>query len=549
MSRSTPYRRTISDTVNWRQEQALGATIFILREIGPTGFLLQEDGSPKHIKVLIGDPHHCSCSEFRRDRDLCRHICWLLLRRFRIDRDDPLSWQAGLVEREINGLLTGARRRRSAAAAAASTAAASGSSNGGAADAEDGSKRPNPAASAEAAQRPISEEDVCPICQEELLASRLPVTYCRLTCGNSIHMRCMHVWTTHQKKQQQGAAAANVNIACPMCRGDFAPYALLMQELGNASAAKQAVVTAHKIACSGCGEAAVLGKLYRCSVCRDFHMCQRCFNSPHVHPQQHNSQRPAGGASVSMFQFRERPGQQWRPVDRLAGIGVPLSVAGLLQSRPGDFGEADYEALMALDAPVAGSHLTESALGRLRHWTVQRGHTLTRPGRQCPLCLMAFLPGQQVRQLAPCRHVMHSGCIDPLLLHRSCLCPLDSIEVKPPEPQQQRQQRQQSQQNNFSASSGSTQFQVQGLQLSGNRLLSSASSTSSTIAHLPPLPAAAASQHSRRSRPAAAPVAFGRGGGGGEVGGRRSRSSDGRRQSGGSGGASGLNLELTALHL
>uniref|UniRef100_A0A1I8JEG6 ZZ-type domain-containing protein n=1 Tax=Macrostomum lignano TaxID=282301 RepID=A0A1I8JEG6_9PLAT len=456
---------------NWRQEQALGATIFILREIGPTGFLLQEDGSPKHIKVLIGDPHHCSCSEFRRDRDLCRHICWLLLR------------------------------------------------------------------------RPISEEDVCPICQEELLASRLPVTYCRLTCGNSIHMRCMHVWTTHQKKQQQGGAAANVNIACPMCRGDFAPYALLMQELGNASAAKQAVVTAHKIACSGCGEAAVLGKLYRCSVCRDFHMCQRCFNSPQVHPQQHNSQRPAGGASVSVFQFRERPGQQWRPVDRLAGIGVPLSVAGLLQSRPGDFGEADYEALMALDAPAAGSHLTESALGRLRHWTVQRGHTLTRPGRQCPLCLMAFLPGQQVRQLAPCRHRLHR----PLLLHRSCLCPLDSIEVKPPEPQQQ--QRQQSQQNNFSASSGSTQFQVQGLQLSGNRLLSSASSTSSTIAHLPPLPAAAASQHSRRSRPAAAPVAFGRGGGGGEVGGRRSRSSDGRRQSGGGGGASGLNLELTALHL
>lgn len=29
------------------------------------------------------------------------------------------------------------------------------------------------------AQRPISEEDVCPICQEELLSKHLPVTYCK----------------------------------------------------------------------------------------------------------------------------------------------------------------------------------------------------------------------------------------------------------------------------------------------------------------------------------------------------------------------------------
>ena len=28
-------------------------------------------------------------------------------------------------------------------------------------------------------QRPLSEEDVCPICQETLLTKRQPVTYCR----------------------------------------------------------------------------------------------------------------------------------------------------------------------------------------------------------------------------------------------------------------------------------------------------------------------------------------------------------------------------------
>jgi len=28
-------------------------------------------------------------------------------------------------------------------------------------------------------QRPLSEDDVCPICQETLLTKRQPVTYCR----------------------------------------------------------------------------------------------------------------------------------------------------------------------------------------------------------------------------------------------------------------------------------------------------------------------------------------------------------------------------------
>jgi hypothetical protein len=39
-------------------------------------------------------------------------------------------------------------------------------------------------------QRTIDEEDVCPICQDELLAKRLPVTYCKsvLLQGTHSHM-------------------------------------------------------------------------------------------------------------------------------------------------------------------------------------------------------------------------------------------------------------------------------------------------------------------------------------------------------------------------
>lgn len=51
MARSVPWRRTCNDLVFWRQTQAQNATIYILRETGPTGFLLKEEGETKPCKV------------------------------------------------------------------------------------------------------------------------------------------------------------------------------------------------------------------------------------------------------------------------------------------------------------------------------------------------------------------------------------------------------------------------------------------------------------------------------------------------------------------
>ena len=51
MARQMMWRRTVSDAVSWRQDQANNATIYILREFGPTGFLLKEEGETKNFKV------------------------------------------------------------------------------------------------------------------------------------------------------------------------------------------------------------------------------------------------------------------------------------------------------------------------------------------------------------------------------------------------------------------------------------------------------------------------------------------------------------------
>jgi len=82
---------------------------------------------------------------------------------------DAVSWQLGLVEREINELLqqgsTTQQPQHPACRQPTASADAVNNSSGSAAGT--------------VPQREISEDDICPICQEELLANHQPVTFCR----------------------------------------------------------------------------------------------------------------------------------------------------------------------------------------------------------------------------------------------------------------------------------------------------------------------------------------------------------------------------------
>ena len=87
MSRN--YRREVPEACNWHQDQALSSTIYILYQTGPTGFLLKEEGQAKDFKVFLGDVHSCTCATFKKEKDLCKHICWVILKKFRVSRYDP----------------------------------------------------------------------------------------------------------------------------------------------------------------------------------------------------------------------------------------------------------------------------------------------------------------------------------------------------------------------------------------------------------------------------------------------------------------------------
>lgn len=107
MSRCLPYRVECTKKCLQAQNDALNSTFFILRQTGPTAFVIKGDNEQiykvytyelkfnKYIcvhQVFLGNPHKCTCLSFQRDHELCKHICWLLLKRFRVPRTNSSTY-------------------------------------------------------------------------------------------------------------------------------------------------------------------------------------------------------------------------------------------------------------------------------------------------------------------------------------------------------------------------------------------------------------------------------------------------------------------------
>ena len=125
-------------------------------------------------------------------------------------------------------------------------------------------KTPAPSCTAEVttnylAQKVIEVEDICPICQDNFLGKKLPVTYCRFGCGNNVHIKCMKVWADHQK------SGGEASIKCPLCREDFGPIEMLNRELKNSGATASLVQQNRHmgVACRRCHVSPIIGKCYR----------------------------------------------------------------------------------------------------------------------------------------------------------------------------------------------------------------------------------------------------------------------------------------------
>ena len=53
MARNCTWRRVCTDAASWHQDEALNATIYIVRQNGPMGFTLKDGGDEKLYKVCM----------------------------------------------------------------------------------------------------------------------------------------------------------------------------------------------------------------------------------------------------------------------------------------------------------------------------------------------------------------------------------------------------------------------------------------------------------------------------------------------------------------
>lgn len=386
MARRVPWRRTCPDVVANRIEDASAARIYLLRETGPTGFLLKEEGVDRKFKVFLGDQHSCTCQTFMKENELCIHILWVLLKKFRIPKENQIIFQLSLVEREINEVMRGCHagsNRKHEHHAGKSQSVSNGKEK--------------------LKQKNIETEDVCPICQEEFLRHPEPLTYCKYGCGNSVHVKCMKVWAEHQR-----STGENI-IKCPLCRVDFGSFQELMDEYNKSSRRKTRAERQDLhlgATCKKCRVCPIAGRCYRCVVCADYHLCHNCFATD-THTQH-------------SFQFRQKPSQRWRAASRITPL--PNAVISDLQNR--DISDGDYELLLQLDRQVTDQEgLPANIIYNLPSQMLQDRHRLLIDGSTCGVCLQGFQLRQTVRTL-PCRHAFHILCIDNWLMNHS-QCPVD----------------------------------------------------------------------------------------------------------------------------
>uniref|UniRef100_A0A3Q2CLU6 Zinc finger, SWIM-type containing 2 n=1 Tax=Cyprinodon variegatus TaxID=28743 RepID=A0A3Q2CLU6_CYPVA len=259
-------RTTAREAVSSYQDQALSATIFLLRSYGPAAFLLQEEVEGRNFKVCLGEQ--------------------LLLKKFRLPREHVYAFKPGLSSRELRMVL---QRPHTADAA-------SGTQSQNLPDQKVGS----------VCRKVIQAQDVCPICQEGLLQKKEPVSHCRFGCGNCIHISCMKVWADHQR-----LADSKEIVKCPMCRGNFGSLQLLQEQSKNAAklftAAERENPDKHLGAvCFSCRGCPITGACLRCTICSFLYLCDNCVKNG-CHSQHPLASRTVKQAEKSGFLWMQPP--------------------------------------------------------------------------------------------------------------------------------------------------------------------------------------------------------------------------------------------------
>ncbi|KAL7567838.1 hypothetical protein ACA910_000581 [Epithemia clementina (nom. ined.)] len=176
----------------------------------------------------------CTCPDFQKRRDLCKHLIFVLVRVVGLSTNDSLAYQKALVTSELETLYQRVSQRVQdnnsndssssdvwANPGVRSRYAAMKQGKGKAGDHGNNSceeQKQQQEQDDGAVQRRSLEQD-CPICLEDMSTCPLAqVTYCKISCGMNFHLECMNMWRRAAGNRQGTSTRGAAAVTCPNCR-------------------------------------------------------------------------------------------------------------------------------------------------------------------------------------------------------------------------------------------------------------------------------------------------------------------------------------------
>ncbi|KAL8005544.1 putative E3 ubiquitin-protein ligase Zswim2 [Plasmopara halstedii] len=380
MNRLVPYRVKVPEEVLTRIEQMRSTTMYLVRTIGPTSYVIQEQNCDKKYKVLIGSMQTCSCGE----PDICIHIMFVMLKVLRVPPTTPIVWQKSLLDSEIEMLLEGGFGQMSTSHM----------------------KRRNEKFTAislgdeEVDRQIVVEGEVCAICQEGMNDYQL-LTFCRRGCGNNFHIECMKVFGESRRQSKE-------HIICPLCRHDWGDEALTVLQ-NEIKAANKAPNVHRGTSCRKCKTKPLRCERYRCVQCKNVDLCVRCFKS-RVHRNH-------------AFVMKQNVSDPWVPAlrDTQPLAAISQDVIRDLETR--ELSTNDYDVLLQLDS--GHDSLLQDFLMKVISGTkvsADNASTFGEFGATCSLCAQS-LRLKAALHLVSCGHVFHESCLAWSILSQVYSCP------------------------------------------------------------------------------------------------------------------------------
>jgi hypothetical protein len=215
--RARRYRSTCPDKLQERILRAATQRLYLVRrdEVNDSecqcNFVVL--GSTGNVyTVTLQDVPHCTCPDFARKNDLCKHILFVYLKVVGLPVTNPLVYQKALLKTELREIFSILSQRRVGGTVASVLAndrvrESYARLEGGETALDEGDFADQVGGGGGVKRRALDEgESDCPICFDPM-SGGADTTFCRAMCGNNFHAECIRLWLGEQQAK-----------TCPNCR-------------------------------------------------------------------------------------------------------------------------------------------------------------------------------------------------------------------------------------------------------------------------------------------------------------------------------------------